>query len=239
MSTIKEKLEAIKAIFSATPPAGFVAPVVAPVVAPIKADDDAAGAMAAVPVGYPVDGGVPIYTDISDDQIPGLDANDYVFTDENMTTSYPDGTYNITGTDFGFTVSGGQIVSITNPSGSGPGEPIADIDEPVVPATTVVDAAKPMPAPTAPAVTPESMKVMYSKQEDLKKEIEVLKLQLSKQENFSEQVLELVEMMANQPTTSPVTVPESKKEGFLSKKEANLQKMANAMAEAKKLKRIS
>ena len=232
MSTIKEKLQAIKAIFNTTPPAGFVAPIVAPVVEPVKAEDE--GAMAACPVGYPVDGGLPIYTDISDDNVPGLDANDYVFTDEAMTTPYPDGTYNITGTDFGFTVTGSQVTMITNPSGSGAGEPIAAVQAPM-PVTTPIDAAKPI----VPLVTPEAMKMMYSKQEDLKKEIEGVKLQLSKQENISKQVLDLVEMMANQPTASPVTVPESKKESFNSKKEAQLEKMAKAIAEAKKLKAIS
>ena len=66
-----------------------------------------------------------------------------------------------------------------------------------------------------------------------------LNAQFAKQQDFSKQVLDLVEMMANQPTASPVTVPESKKESFNSKKEAQLEKMAKAIAEAKKLKAIS
>ena len=230
MSTIKEKLQAIKEMFSATPPA--------PIVAPVQAEDTTApAAMIANVVGYPVDGGAPVYTDISDDNIAGLDANDYVFTDESMATPYADGTYTVTGTDFGFTVSGGQIVSITNPSGSGAGQPLADIDAPmasaVPPAPTTTD------VPVKPMVSPEAMKVMYAKQDDLKAQIEALTLKLAKQESFSKQVLELVEMLANQPKAEPQTLPDPKKDGFNARKEAQLEKMAKAIAEAKSKQKFS
>jgi hypothetical protein len=230
MSTIKEKLQAIKEMFSATPPPKSEAPLAAE-------DTTAPAAMIANVVGYPVDGGAPVYTDISDDSIAGLDANDYVFTDESMATPYADGTYTVTGTDFGFTVSGGQIVSITNPSGSGAGQPLADIDAPmasvVPPAPTTTD------VPVKPMVSPEAMKNMYAKQDDLKAQIEALTLKLAKQESFSKQVLELVEMVANQPKAEPQTLPEPKKDGFNARKEAQLEKMAKAIAEAKSKQKFS
>jgi len=231
MSTIKEKLQAIKAIFNTVPPPQSGAP--------MKAEEDTApAAMIANVVGYPVDGGIPVYTDISDDSIAGLDANDYVFTDESMATPYADGTYTVTGTDFSFTVSGGQIVSIDNPSGSGAGQPLADVDMaapsavPPAPTTTDVPVNK-------PAVSPEAMKALYSKQESFEAQIADLNFQLKKQNEFSKQVLELVEMVANQPTAEPKTLAEPKKDGFLSKKEAQLEKMAQAITELKKKQKFS
>jgi hypothetical protein len=231
MSTIKEKLQAIKEMFSATPPA--------PIVTPVQAEDTTApAAMIANVVGYPVDGGAPVYTDISDDNIAGLDANDYVFTDESMATPYPDGIYNVTGTDFGFTVSGGQIVSITNPSGSGAGQPLPDVDmaaqpSAVPPAPTTTD------VPVKPTVSPEAMKALYSKHKSLEAQIVELKAHLGKQVEFSKQVLELVELMAGQPTAQPQTLPEPKKDGFNARKEAQLEKMAKAIAEAKSKQKFS
>lgn len=232
MSTIKEKLQAIKAIFNTVPPPQSEAP--------MKAEDAIApAAMIANVVGYPVDGGAPVYTDISDDNIAGLDANDYVFTDESMATPYADGTYTVTGTDFSFTVSGGQIVSIDNPSGTGAGQPLQDIDEPVNAASVVPPAPTTTDVPVKPIVSPESMKALYSKQDDLKAEIEALTLKLAKQELFSKQVLELVEMMAAQPTAEPKTLAEPKKDGFNARKEAQLEKMAKAIAEAKSKQKFS
>ena len=43
-----------------------------------------------------VEGGDPMYTDISDDGIEGLDVADAVYSDEAMTTAYPDGDYTLT-----------------------------------------------------------------------------------------------------------------------------------------------
>jgi hypothetical protein len=233
MSTIKEKLQAIKAIFNTVPPPQSEAP--------MKAEDATApAAMIANVVGYPVDGGTPVYTDISDDNIAGLDANDYVFTDESMATPYADGTYTVTGTDFSFTISGGQIVSIDNPSGMGAGQPLPDIDEPVNAASVVPPAPTTTDVPVnKPAVSPESMKALYSKQDDLKADIEALTLKLAKQESFSKQVLELLELVASQPTTEPKTLAEPKKDGFNARKEAQLEKMAKAIAEAKAKQKFS
>jgi hypothetical protein len=232
MSTIKEKLQAIKEMFSAVPPA--------PIVAPVQAEEPVTpAAMIANVVGYPVDGGQPVYTDISDDSIAGLDANDYVFTNESMATPYPDGTYNVTGTDFGFTISGGVIVSITNPSGTGAGQPLADIDEPVNAASVVPPAPTTTDIPVKPTVSPEAMKIMAAKHEDLNKEIASLKVQLAKQESFSKKVFELLEMVAAQPAAQPQTLPEPKKDGFNARKEAQLEKMALAIKAAKEKQKFS
>lgn len=245
MSTIKEKLQSIKAIFNTTPPPAPSGAALAPHTGEPSATNPPTGnplqpetkpaEMIANVVGYPVDGAIPIYTDISDDSIAGLDANDYVFTDESMAVPYVDGTYMVTGTDFSFTVSGGQIVSIEDPHGMGCGEPLADIDiaSAVPPAPTTTD------IPVKPTVSPESMKVMCAKQETLEAQVVELKKHLGKQVEFSKQVLELVELMANQSTAIPATLPEPKKDGFNSKKEARLQVMAEAIAEAKKKQKFS
>ena len=143
--TIKEKFEAVKQIFSPIPPvvaptqaAAPVAPV-APVIAPSSLDANV--------VSYAVDGGVPVFTDISDDGVPGLDVNDYLFTDEGLTVTYPDGSYNVNGTTFNFIVNAGVLTSVVDTSGLGCGMPIP------------VAAAAPSYVPPAP-VTPATMQTM-------------------------------------------------------------------------------
>lgn len=76
------------------------------------------------PVSYNVDGGAPVFVDISDDGLPDIDANDKVFTDAGLTTPYPDGTYTVTGTDFQFTVAGGIVTTVVDPDGTGAGSPV-------------------------------------------------------------------------------------------------------------------
>lgn len=83
----------------------------------------ASDGMASQMVSYNVDGGQPVFTDISDDGIADIDPGDMVYSDAAMTTPYPDGTYKITGTDFGFTVAGGIVTAVTDPDGLGAGAP--------------------------------------------------------------------------------------------------------------------
>ena len=149
--TIKENLLKIKAIFSTPAP-------VEPTPAPAKLD--------AAIVSYAVDGGLPVYTDISNDNISGLDVNDAVFTDETLATPYADGTYTVTGTKFSFTVAAGVITSIEDADGTGPGEAIKDVE----PATPPTPNPAPNPAPNEPAkpatqtqMTPEEMRALYEK----------------------------------------------------------------------------
>lgn len=79
--------------------------------------------MASQMVSYNVDGGQPVFTDISDDGIADIDPGDMVYSDAAMTIPYPDGTYKVTGTDFGFTVAGGIVTAVTDPDGLGAGAP--------------------------------------------------------------------------------------------------------------------
>lgn len=106
----------LKKAFQDAPPTG--APVTPPVVTPPAAPQA---------VCYPVDGGQPVYVDISDDGIPDIDVNDKVFSDQALTTPYPDGTYKVTGTDFGFTVAAGVVSAVTDPDSKGPGMPMGDM----------------------------------------------------------------------------------------------------------------
>ena len=108
-TTIKEKLEgilkAVKVAFDAAP---IVTPMAAPVIAP-----------AMNMASFPIDGGVPVFVDITDDGIADIDVNDAVFTDEAMTIPYPDGTYSVTGTDVSFTVALGLVISVADADGTG------------------------------------------------------------------------------------------------------------------------
>jgi hypothetical protein len=84
---------------------------------------------------YLVDGSGPVYVNNSDDGIPDIDSNDMVYSDAALTSPYPDGTYNVTGTSFGFTVAGGVVTAVNDVAGTGPGAPVdpATLAKPVVP----------------------------------------------------------------------------------------------------------
>lgn len=98
---------------------------------------------------YNVDGGQPVFVNISDDGIADIDQADAVFTDAACTAPYPDGTYKVTGTDFSFTVAGGIVTAVTDPDGKGAGTPVQ------APAA----APAPAPAPAAPDFSnPAAMK---------------------------------------------------------------------------------
>lgn len=79
---------------------------------------DAAPVDPAVPAATPqaymvnVTGGSPIHTDISDDGIEGLDANDAVFTDTALTIPYPDGTYTLENGSM-VVIAAGLVVSVS------------------------------------------------------------------------------------------------------------------------------
>jgi hypothetical protein len=113
---------------------------------------------------YLIDGGGPIYVDISDDGIPDIDANDKVYSDSAMTTPYPDGTYNVTGTTFGFTVAGGVVTIVNDAAGTGPGAPVDNTTMAAPPAP----APAPAPAVAAPVaaavpITQAQMETMFAK----------------------------------------------------------------------------
>lgn len=150
--TAKEIFLKIKGMFDAPP-----APPAPPAPAPAPS-----GTVTPVPCGYMVDGNTPVYVDISDDNIPDIDVNDKVYSDSAMTIPYPDGTYTVTGTDFGFTVVGGIVASVNDADNKGPGTPIdASMAKPPAPAPP----APPAPAPVAAAVpiTQAQMESMFAK----------------------------------------------------------------------------
>lgn len=89
---------------------------------------------------YNVDGGGAVFVDISDDGVPDIDANDKVFSDPSLTVPYPDGTYNVTGTQFGFTVAAGAVTVVTDVAGTGPGAPVTDPAALAAPVTAAVPA---------------------------------------------------------------------------------------------------
>lgn len=170
--TAKEILAKVKALFDlpAAPPAAPAAP--------------PAGTATPAPCSYNVDGGQPVFVDISDDGVPDIDMGDKVYTDAALTTPYPDGTYNVTGTQFGFTVAAGSVATVTDVAGTGPGTPVAAVAAPVTaavpPPLTMeqrVAAIESMlgkignaPAPTGMStdkdivtLTPEALQGMYAK----------------------------------------------------------------------------
>lgn len=81
------------------------------------------------PYSITVPGGVPIFTDISDDGIEGIDPNDKVFTDSTLTTPYPDGTYTLEDGTI-VIVAGGVVTTVT---------PVATVPNPAdVPMSVIV-----------------------------------------------------------------------------------------------------
>lgn len=117
---------------------------------------------------YPVDGGGTVYVDCSDDGIADIDTNDKVYSDAAATIPYPDGTYKVTGTDFGFTVAGGIVTAVQDADNAGPGIPLEDAmaKPPVPPVHTPPQPAPiPPPAPVTPkfSATPENMKTAIEK----------------------------------------------------------------------------
>jgi hypothetical protein len=137
--TAKEILSKIKAVFDAPP-----------VETPTTQQTISA---------YLIDGSGPIYVDNSDDGIADIDSNDKVYSDAALTTPYPDGTYNVTGTTFGFTIAGGIVTAVNDVAGTGPGTPVD-------PATLAKPTPPPAPAPTPPTpvtLTAEAVAAMYAK----------------------------------------------------------------------------
>jgi hypothetical protein len=165
--TAKEKVQsilaAVKAAFDA-PPAPPAAPAPA---APVDTST-------AVVFSYPVDGGSTVYVDCSDDGVADIDANDKVYTDPALTQPYPDGTYKVTGTDFGFTVASGLVTVVADADGTGPGLPLEQqsaAPDPNAMAKPPAPAPAPAPAPLAPPapkttqmseMTPEGMAAVFA-----------------------------------------------------------------------------
>jgi hypothetical protein len=156
MTKVEEALKKVKEIFTQ-----LAAPAPIPAAQVVPAPAGAPAGNASNTAQYNVDGGAPVFVNISDDGIAGIDAGDPVFTDAAMTIPYPDGTYKVTGTDFSFTVAAGSVSAVTDPDQKGAGTPVQAAAAPVVPAPVV-----PAPAPAAKPVP------NFSTQENIKKELE-------------------------------------------------------------------
>lgn len=217
MSTKKNLLDRIKAAFAGEP--------MMPSMPAMPAMPQAPTAPM-VMYSFPVDNADPIFVDCSDNGIACIDPNDMVYTDAAMTSPYPDGTYNVTGTQFGFTVANGMVTAITDAAGTGAGNPLEMTAPPQV--------EPPAPVPPTP-VTTEPKMGSYAAQNDLT----ITNLKLAKHEEAINALFKLCEMLLNQPTTDPKTLPENKKDGFAAKKEASLQAKADALAQLKKASRIN
>lgn len=163
--TAKELLAKVKALFD-------IPAYTAPAVPAAPADTSTA-----VVFSYPVDGGSTVYVDCSDDGIPDIDAADKVYTDPALTQPYPDGTYKVTGTDFGFSVAGGIVSTVTDADGTGPGVPLEQSGgagmakppvppvPPVAPAAAAKPPAAPLPAPATAqmaVMTPETVASFFT-----------------------------------------------------------------------------
>lgn len=110
-----EKYEQFKTTFAEIKAKYNIAPAVPVAASTIPPAAPATPAPATTPQPYSanITGGAPIFTDISDDGIPGVDMGDAVFTDATLATPYPDGTYTL---DDGSSVTvAGGVVTVCAP----------------------------------------------------------------------------------------------------------------------------
>lgn len=199
-------------------------------------------------VSYLVDGGGAVYVDCSDDCIADIDANDKVYSDPAMTVPYPDGAYNVTGTDFGFTVAGGLVTVVADADGTGPGQPITDpndvgamakpvttdVPPPAPPPTmeqrvaAIEEALAKMPKPAAMA-TQEEFVAHTSKFAKQEKEIQ-------KNNEIIKALFEMVEQLVALPTDEPKTLTGAKKDRFdrANQREEKFKNITDALKKTKK-----
>jgi hypothetical protein len=236
--TAKEILNKIKAAFDG--------PDVAPGdVQPADTTEPGTNATGTNVISYAVDGAQPVYVDISDDGIADIDPDDAVYADEALTTPYPDGTYNITGTTFGFTVGGGLVASISDPAGTGAGTPIEDATDPVTTDMTTAPVAPVAPAQLSveerlAAVEEELAKIKKpavptAAETQLQATSQKFEAQVKKHEETIKDLFGLVEKLCELPTADPVTLTGNKKDKFdrINAKEKKIEGIAAAIKEMK------
>ena len=158
---------------------------------------DPVAPVAAPPASWLVDGGQPVFVNISDDGVADIDANDTAFSDAAMTLPYPDGTYNVTGTDFGFTVAGGIVSAISDVDGTGPGAAVGAEAATVEP---------PLETPTQMrAAVRAEFKAEFKKDTDIMVgKIATLEAGFTKQTDINKQLLELVESLSLVEVSKPL-----------------------------------
>ena len=147
--TAKEILLKIKGMFDAPP-------------APAAPATPAPSGMTSC--SYNVDGGAPVYINIADDGIPDIDMGDMVYSDAAMTVPYPDGSYKVTGTSFGFTVTAGAVSAVDDATNAGPGTPIESaMAQPPAPVAPPAPPPPPPPIAAAVPITQAQMEAMFAK----------------------------------------------------------------------------
>ena len=181
----------------------------------------------AVVNSYAVDGGQPVFVNNSDDGIAGINKGSAAWADEAMTQPYPDGTYNVTGTNFGFTVAKGLVSDISDPDQKGPGAPVADEPEPMDPSKLFAEEFT-------------SFKTEFSQ---VKEAFEVHKLAfaeakatIDKQQHAIGQLVSLVEQLAATPVAEPLAPPQNFKSDKFEAKEAKADRIAVSLKDLRNAK---
>jgi hypothetical protein len=208
MSAI-EKLNKIKVMLG-LPVEQAAPPPVDPAIPPAVNDD-------AVVSSYAVDGGQPVFVNNSDDGIAGIDKGDAAWADEAMTQPYPDGSYNVTGTNFSFTVSKGLVSDISDPDQKGAGAAVPDEAEPA-------DMSK---------LFSEEFTAFKTEFSEVKEQFTAHKLAfaeakatIDKQQHAITQLVGLVEQLAKAPVAEPLTPPQNFKSDKIANREERLEKIS-------------
>lgn len=222
------------------------------ILADIKAAFNAAPAVLATPpippatvlpptvVCYPVSetamgvGGDPVYVDVSDDGVADIDSGDLVYTDSALTTPYPDGTYNVTGTTFGFTVASGAVSAVTDPDATGPGTPMPGDGSMAItpPVTTPVPPAPTLEERVAALENKLAQPAQMSVQKPEVSKADLTALEQAFEKKYGKTIndlFDLVEKIGVEPTADPVTLTGPKKEKFdkISAKNARIERIAD------------
>lgn len=193
----------------------------------------------ASPSAYAVDGGGTIYVDNSDDGIADIDTADKVYSDPAMTVPYPDGTYKVTGTDFGFTVAAGIVGTVTDPDGTGPGAPITDpgaMATPPVPPVT----ATPPPAKSMEQRMTELEAALANMGVKCEAAIKAERDKVIKHENTIKEMFTLIDMLVKEPTAEPRTTTPATKTAFdrAEKRNEKFQQMAENLKKIASEKKV-
>jgi hypothetical protein len=173
-------------------------------------------------VSYNVDGGQPVFVDISDDGISGIEVNDKVYSDVTLTTPYPDGNYSVTGTDFKFTVTGGSVSAVLDPDGTGAGAPIEAPNEdttseaPIMPGMSAQISQLREELEALKAKFSAEKKDEVSKEtEALKSEVETLKNTIVESNKLTKDMFEIFGKAMDTPSAEPTEKPMSKADRML------------------------
>lgn len=206
---IKDILKNIKVMLAGMPP---MPPVDAPPAEVPPTDTNVAQ--------FPVDGGQPVFVNVSDDGIADIDMNDSVFMDEAMTMPYADGTYKVSGTNFGFTVAAGVVTAVDDADGTGAGSPALPEDM----------SKKFGEQFTALQTDFGAMKQQFTTHMAAFAEA---KATIDKQQSVITQMLSVIEKLAATPVADSLTPPQNFKSDKAASKDERAKEISNAFAAIK------